>query len=186
MEVFRRLNKDESLKLNDSQQVWIVETGKLNLLIDSLEDTSLNSDRTNTLSTKRNYLFTVGEKEAIFGVKTAEHSSTIEAIATEPTELRGITLNNLVTPQEIESAIAFYQQWLNKFQQTIDLEAIDIKTIVPKDFISKVNSLKSQTKVKQKIQQRKQLDDRVVQESLFKLVSAIQTSLETTNFPILV
>ena len=35
---------------------------------------------------------------------------------------------------------------------------------------------------RRKIRQRQQLDDRVVRQSLLKLVSAIQTSSETTSF----
>ena len=184
MELFRRLNKNESLKLNDSQQVWIVKTGKLALVIDSLKKSSLNRDeRTNILSTKRNYLFTVSEREAIFGVKISNNSSIVEAIATEPTELRGITLDDPIAPRKLKLAIAYYQQWVERFQQTLDSKAIEIETIVPKNFISKVNALKSQKKVERKIQQREQFDERVVRESLFNLVSAIQTSLKTTDFP---
>jgi len=74
MEIFCRLKQDESLKLNNSQYVSIVETGKLDLFI---KTTSLNGDR----GGDRKYLFSIEEKEAAFIVNS--DSASITAIAIE-------------------------------------------------------------------------------------------------------
>jgi hypothetical protein len=78
------------------QQVWLVERGNLTLFI---ENTNLNYER--------DYLFTVSAGEAIFGIKKLNYDFlTLLAIATEPTELKTISLNNLATQKKTEDAIA--------------------------------------------------------------------------------
>jgi NHLM bacteriocin system ABC transporter ATP-binding protein len=174
MEIFCCLKKNESLKLDSLQRVWLVETGNLVLFIDK-----------NNLNCERDYLFSVGVGEAMFGIKKLNSDSlTLVAIATEPTELKAISLNNLATQKKTEDAIALYQRWLDKLQETIIPDEIDLDTISSADFISKLNSLKPQETLiaKQKIQQREQLDNKAIEKSLIKLVSAIDTSLEPVSF----
>lgn len=180
MKIFCRLKKDRSLKLDDSQKVWLVEKGNLALFIEKI---NLDRDRRRCALGDRNHLFTVGAGEATFGVKKLNFDSlTLVAIASETTELREISLNNLATQQETEEAIALYQRWLDKLHQTIIPDAIEIDTILPTDFISTLNSQKFQATVQQKIQQREQLDNRVINKSLLELISAIETSSEIVSF----
>ena len=173
MKIHNRLKKDAGFELNDLQQAWVVETGRLDIFADSLDGTdSANS---------RNYLFSVDESEAIFGIESLKSDRlSLMAIATEATRVRKIDFNNLASGKA--HAIALYQQWLNKLEKAAGAE-IELNTIIPAEFSSKLKSSKQAELVSAKqIQQRQQLDDRVVQKSLFKLVSAIQKSSETTGF----
>ena len=106
MEISCSIEKDRSFKLNGSQYLWIVETGRLDIFAKSLAQAH----------SARNYLFTVDRSEAIFGVESLDSANlVIIEIATEPTQLRGINLNDLAG-EETERVIAMLKAnwWLQE------------------------------------------------------------------------
>ncbi len=121
----RRVKGNEPLLLDDSQMVWVVESGTLALFATKIEEEPKGN---------RHYLFSVSAGEALFGASLWEQWG-ILAVAIETTELSPLPMADfasLVAAAD-NDAIAFLECWLkhlgdfissNQLQVPMNLEQI--------------------------------------------------------------
>ncbi len=122
----RRVKGNEPLLLDDSQMVWVVQSGTLALFATKVEEGEPKGNR--------RYLFSVSAGEALFGASLWEQWG-ILAVAIETTELSPLPMSDFADLVAVadNDAIAFLDCWLkhlgdfissNQLQVPMNLEQI--------------------------------------------------------------
>ncbi|NMG06393.1 NHLP bacteriocin export ABC transporter permease/ATPase subunit [Brasilonema sp. UFV-L1] len=141
------MKANERLLLDDSEKVWIVQTGSIAVFATKVKDEMSEGDDPKGMGEKgdtqksvkppayrfteaaqnehRRYLFSVSPGAALFGAATKiGESLSLVAVAIEATELSQISIADLVrlvTTGEAE-AIALLQGWINHLNETFSTE----------------------------------------------------------------